>query len=126
MLVSFAVLGLVALVVAGRAGPGLVEPPPDGVALTLPEGRAMTGDDVRRVGFAMALRGYRMAEVDAVLARLASEIGERDDLIARLAEAPAGSGPTGDAFEWAEPGATGPGAAGDGPTAGAGEQEVRS
>jgi DivIVA domain-containing protein len=48
----------------------------------LPSGPASSAD-VRAVRFAMALRGYRMAEVDAVLARLADELAWRDEEIAR-------------------------------------------
>jgi DivIVA domain-containing protein len=48
------------------------------------------GDDVRGLRFQQAVRGYRMAEVDWVLERLADELDrtgtERDDLRARLAE----------------------------------------
>ncbi len=42
----------------------------------------VAADDLERVRFGMALRGYRMAEVDALLDRLAAELRERD---ARLA-----------------------------------------
>jgi DivIVA domain-containing protein len=45
---------------------------------------------VRALRFPQAVRGYRMAEVDWVLARLADELdrttSERDDLRARIAE----------------------------------------
>ena len=48
------------------------------------------GDDVRGLRFQQAVRGYRMAEVDWVLERLADELdrtgSERDDLRARIAE----------------------------------------
>ena len=33
----------------------------------------MTADDLRRIRFPLAFRGYRMAEVDALLERLAEE-----------------------------------------------------
>jgi len=36
------------------------------------EGR-LAADDLRRVRFSLAFRGYRMSEVDALLDRLASE-----------------------------------------------------
>ena len=44
----------------------------------------LTGEDLRRVRFTTAFRGYRMSEVDALLARLAAELeatrcGERED-----------------------------------------------
>jgi DivIVA domain-containing protein len=41
-------------------------------------------DDLERVRFGMALRGYRMAEVDELLDRVAVELRERDDRIRRL------------------------------------------
>lgn len=44
----------------------------------VPGGRPLTGADVRSVGFTTAFRGYRMDEVDALLARLAVEIDQRD------------------------------------------------
>lgn len=43
----------------------------------------ITGPDVRAVRFAMALRGYRMSDVDWALERLATEL---DGLRAQLAE----------------------------------------
>jgi DivIVA domain-containing protein len=44
----------------------------------------VSGDDVRQVRFGVALRGYRMSEVDQLLDRLASEIALRDELIEEL------------------------------------------
>src|SRR6478609_1652352 len=49
----------------------------------------MTGTDVRSVRFAMALRGYRMSDVDWALERMATEL---DALRAQLAERRAGTG----------------------------------
>ncbi len=40
--------------------------------------RLLSGDDVRAVGFTTAFRGYRMADVDTLLARLAAELDQRD------------------------------------------------
>jgi DivIVA domain-containing protein len=45
--------------------------------LALPDDRPIGADDLRRVRFPLALRGYRMSEVDALLARLANELEER-------------------------------------------------
>jgi DivIVA domain-containing protein len=42
----------------------------------LPADRPLMAEDVRGARFTMALRGYRMAEVDALLARLAAEMDE--------------------------------------------------
>jgi DivIVA domain-containing protein len=79
------VLGVLfaAAVVATRADPLLADAPPDRPDLALPDG-PLGGADVEDVRFSMALRGYRMSEVDAVLARLAAELDERDRRIAEL------------------------------------------
>ena len=42
----------------------------------LPADRPLRAEDLRSTRFTMALRGYRMAEVDALLARLAAEMDE--------------------------------------------------
>lgn len=49
----------------------------------LPDG-LVTPDGVDRARFPLAFRGYRMAEVDAVLERVAEALAERDAEIARL------------------------------------------
>ncbi|KLL13041.1 MULTISPECIES: DivIVA domain-containing protein [Protofrankia] len=46
----------------------------------------VSADDVAGIRFEMALRGYRMADVDAVLARLADELAWRDAELARRDE----------------------------------------
>lgn len=65
-------LGAVAVVAAGRGTPmtDAFDDRPDAVVPA--EGR-VTADDLRRVRFSLAFRGYRMSEVDALLARLAAE-----------------------------------------------------
>jgi DivIVA domain-containing protein len=65
-------LGGVAVVAAGRGQPmaPAYDDAPD--ALVPVEG-PITADDLRRIRFPLALRGYRMAEVDALLERLAEE-----------------------------------------------------
>ncbi|WP_240770345.1 DivIVA domain-containing protein [Nocardioides sp. GY 10127] len=75
-------MGGVALLAAGKGAPlaPAFDDRPDAV---LPTGE-ITGDDLRRVRFTLAFRGYRMSEVDAVLDRLAQE---RDDAVAALAAA---------------------------------------
>lgn len=74
--VVVAVLFTVAVVVSGRAR-GLADAPSDAVDPGLPVGRLAAGD-LAGVRFGLAFRGYRMAEVDAVLDRLAAELAERD------------------------------------------------
>ena len=65
-------LGAVAVVAAGRGAPlaPVYDDRPD--ALVPAEGD-ITADDLRRVRFSLAFRGYRMSEVDALLDRLAAE-----------------------------------------------------
>jgi DivIVA domain-containing protein len=84
-----AVLGVlavlfVAALVATRDGEILVDAPRDRAEPELPADGPVGADDLERVRFGMALRGYRMDEVDALLDRLAAELRERD---ARLAAA---------------------------------------
>jgi DivIVA domain-containing protein len=66
----------------------------------------VTADDLRRIRFPLAFRGYRMAEVDALLERLAEEReaadrgtepyrAERDAAVEERPEPPAVSGETG-------------------------------
>ena len=66
------VLGGIAVVASGRAGsmPEAYDDRPD---VVLPPGR-LGAEDLRRVRFPLAVRGYRMAEVDALLDRLAGQL----------------------------------------------------
>jgi DivIVA domain-containing protein len=65
-------LGGVAVVAAGRGAPmsTAYDDAPDSL---VPEQGPLTADDLRRIRFPVAFRGYRMAEVDALLDRLAEE-----------------------------------------------------
>ena len=59
-------LGGVAVVASGRGTP--MSPAYDDAPDTLvPADGPITADDLRRIRFPMAFRGYRMAEVDALL-----------------------------------------------------------
>ncbi len=69
------VLGAVAVVAAGRGTP-LSEAYDDRPDAVVPADRPLAGDDLRRVRFSLAFRGYRMSEVDALLDRLAAERDE--------------------------------------------------
>lgn len=89
-LLVVAVLFAVAAVAAGRGG-SLAEAPRDAADVGFPTGRAVRAEDLESVRFSMALRGYRMAEVDEALDRLADELADRD---ARIAELEAGASPT--------------------------------
>jgi DivIVA domain-containing protein len=86
-------LGGVAVVAAGRGTP--MSPAYDDAPDTLVPGEGpVTAEDLRRIRFPTAFRGYRMAEVDALLDRLAEE-RERTE-----APGPAGAaGGEGDAGE---------------------------
>ena len=70
------VMGGVALVASGRGGsmPPAYDDRPD---LALPDDRPLGADDLRAVRFPLAVRGYRMSDVDALLARLATEMEDR-------------------------------------------------
>jgi DivIVA domain-containing protein len=68
-------MGGVALVASGRTG-ALPEEYDDRPDVLVPAGR-LVGDDLRRVRFSLALRGYRMSEVDTLLARLADQLDQR-------------------------------------------------
>jgi DivIVA domain-containing protein len=70
-------LGGVAVVAAGRGAPlaPAYDDRPDAV---VPAEGPLSGDDLRRVRFSLAFRGYRMSEVDALLERLAREREEAE------------------------------------------------
>jgi DivIVA domain-containing protein len=67
------VLGGIAAVAAGRGG-AMVEDDRDLPPSRVPESGPLTAEHLRRVRFPLALRGYRMADVDALLSRLASQL----------------------------------------------------
>jgi len=69
-------MGGVAMLAAGHGEPmaPAYDDRPDAL---VPASRAIAADDLRKVRFSLAFRGYRMAEVDALLARLASEMEGR-------------------------------------------------
>jgi DivIVA domain-containing protein len=74
------IIGTIAVVAAGR-NDTMVDVYEDRPDATLPTGRALTADDLAAVRFSTAVRGYRMDEVDAFVARL------QDDLLARRSDA---------------------------------------
>ena len=92
-----ALLGVLAVlflaaVVATRGGGELAAAPPDAADLALPDG-PLRSSDVEALRFPLAVRGYRMAEVDAALERMADELATRDRLLADLAEQAERAGP---------------------------------
>jgi hypothetical protein len=66
------------------AGEQIAPPIRDEPIWTLPEDRALAAGDVDGVKLPVAIRGYRFAETDVLLDRLATELRRRDDEIARL------------------------------------------
>ncbi|MDQ1745713.1 MAG: hypothetical protein QOE23_4052 [Pseudonocardiales bacterium] len=93
---------LLALVVAALVFYGVVALLPNGLSLTpqrdnrpfaLPADRRMVREDLDRVRIPVGVRGYRFAETDDLIDRLAAEIVVRDEEIARLrSQAPPGPG----------------------------------
>ncbi|HST64845.1 MAG TPA: DivIVA domain-containing protein [Mycobacteriales bacterium] len=57
---------------------------PDGTPVELPDDRLAGGDDLRALRLSVAVRGYRMDEVDWLLDRMAEQVDTRDREIARL------------------------------------------
>ncbi|MFJ9696687.1 DivIVA domain-containing protein [Kitasatospora sp. NPDC101183] len=97
------VVGGAALVALGGGG-SMPEAVPDRIAARLPQDRPLSKADVDELRLPMALRGYRMDEVDDVLDRLGAELAYRDSRIAELEAAAhlrgaveAGDGPVADA-----------------------------
>ena len=74
---KFKAFGAVAMLAAGRGEPmePVYDDRPDAV---LPRDRPLVAEDLRTVRFSLALRGYRMSEVDALLERLAVEMRQRE------------------------------------------------
>ncbi|MGA9748333.1 MAG: DivIVA domain-containing protein [Nocardioides sp.] len=67
-----AVLGVIAVVATGRGG-SMSETFDDRPDSRVQADGPLTAQDLHRVRFSTALRGYRMSEVDALLDRLAAE-----------------------------------------------------
>ena len=66
-------MGAVAMLAAGRGEP-MAPAYDDRPDASVPRDRPLRADDLRTVRFSLALRGYRMSEVDALLDRLATEM----------------------------------------------------
>ena len=69
-------LGGIAVIAAGKGAP-LADVYDDRPDARVPESGPLRPDDLRRVRFSVALRGYRMSEVDALLDRLAEDLESR-------------------------------------------------
>jgi DivIVA domain-containing protein len=91
---DFLLLVVVALVVAALvfgvgalltgADPGLVPAEPEGGSRGLPTHRPLVEADFVVARFDTALRGYRMSQVDAAIARAAYDIGFKQEMIETL------------------------------------------
>ena len=85
-------MGGIAMVAAGRGTP-MAPAYDDRPDATVPRDGVLGADDLRRVRFSLAFRGYRMSEVDALLDRLAARDGDRPrDARGARPEATAASG----------------------------------
>ncbi|SES25949.1 DivIVA domain-containing protein [Streptomyces sp. yr375] len=81
-------------VVGGGEGTGpLPEVAPERLHDPLPPDRPVDRSDIDDLRFPLAVRGYRMADVDDALNRVAAELAERDARIADLESALAGAQP---------------------------------
>lgn len=69
-------MGGIALLAAGYGEP-MAPAYDDRPDATVPAARPIGAADLRKVRFSLALRGYRMSEVDALLSRLATEMEDR-------------------------------------------------
>jgi DivIVA domain-containing protein len=67
------VMGGVAALAAGRGAP-MSEAYDDRPDALVPKDGPLRAEDVRRVRFSLAFRGYRMSEVDALLDRVARQL----------------------------------------------------
>src|SRR5581483_2405230 len=95
-MLTLALYGLLALLLAGAlfllaayllpAGEQIAPPIRDEPLWALPADKRLDEADVAAVRLPVALRGYRFAETDQLLDRLAAELRERDAEIARLKE----------------------------------------
>src|SRR5688572_9123385 len=86
LVVVLVVAGLVFGVVSLLSGddPGMSPADPDGWVRPLPNDRSLHEQDLQRVRFDVALRGYRMTQVDRMLRRTAYDLGYKDEMIAVL------------------------------------------
>ncbi|MEV7280668.1 DivIVA domain-containing protein [Streptomyces sp. NPDC093111] len=84
-------------VVGGGDSEVLPEVAPEQLIDPLPATRPVGQGDVEALRLPVAVRGYRMADVDDVLGRLGAELAERDARIAELETALSGPGPRGTA-----------------------------
>ncbi|MEO3847422.1 DivIVA domain-containing protein [Streptomyces sp. B8F3] len=112
LIAMVAVVAAVTVVLAGNGEEELTEPQPDRIHAPLPPDRPLGRADIDALRLPVALRGYRMDDVDDALDRVAAELAERDARIAELEAALAGAHaaayrggpPGGQGYEDAPPG----------------------
>lgn len=85
ILVGLVVFAVVVIITSDRDV--LVDALPDRADPRLPEGEVAPAD-VDHIAFSLALRGYRMDEVDEALDRLREALARRDAELAQLRAAP--------------------------------------
>ncbi|MBO7940597.1 MULTISPECIES: DivIVA domain-containing protein [Streptomyces] len=91
-------------VVGGGEGTGpLPDAEPQRLHDPLPPDRPLDRADIDRLRFPLAARGYRMADVDDALNRLAAELSERDARIADLESALTGARAAGPQVSFEKP-----------------------
>lgn len=78
--VAACVIGAVAALAARRWSPGQ-DPEPDRAPAVVPDG-PLTAEALRSVELGVAVRGYRMDEVDALIARMESTLNAREQEVA--------------------------------------------
>lgn len=86
--VVFGLIAVSALIYYAAAvvfGPGeeIIAADPDRAPVAVPDDRVLAVRDIEDVRFPMAVRGYRMDEVDKFLDRIADELAVRDAISAR-------------------------------------------
>ncbi|MEU3371017.1 hypothetical protein ACFYM2_24585 [Streptomyces sp. NPDC006711] len=101
-----------AVVGGGEDAEVLPDAEPEHLADPLPEHRPVTRADVEALRIPVAVRGYRMADVDDVLSRLGAELAERDARITELRSAALTKRPEPGAGRELAGGGPGPAAAG--------------
>jgi DivIVA domain-containing protein len=82
LVVGAIVFGAAVFIMGGDRG--LTPPRPDGVPFDLPSNRPLAADDVEGLRFDTVVRGYRMSQVDEVLARVADDLDWAYTRIAQL------------------------------------------
>ncbi|MFW6722258.1 DivIVA domain-containing protein [Streptomyces sp. MAR4 CNY-716] len=105
LIAMVAVVAAVTVVLAGNGEEELTEPQPDRLHDPLPPDRPLGRADIDALRLPVAVRGYRMDDVDDALDRVAAELAERDARIAELEAALAGAHAA--AYRGARPGAQG-------------------